>query len=161
MKGLLTAPLRIGMTAVQAARRTLWFFTRPKVRGVQAITLTPEERIVLVKHRYARGWHLPGGGQKKAETAEAAVLRELSEEIGLRGHGAIERAGVFLHRANYRTGTVTLFLVRDVLYEAPWSLEIQQVKEFALDELPADTTSLTRTRISEQISLGAIGERRT
>ena len=161
MKGLLRAPLRMAMFAVQRARRTVWYFTRPKVRGVQAIALTPAGRVVLVKHRYARGWHLPGGGQKKGETAEAGILRELSEEIGLRGHGGVEAAGIYRHQSNYRAATVSLFLVRDVRYQPPWSLEIEQVKEFALDGLPPDTTRLTRARIAQQISLGTIGERRT
>ena len=149
------------MTALQFVRRTLWYFTRPKVLGVQAIALTRAGRIVLVKHRYTPGWYLPGGGQNKGETPEAAVLRELGEEIGLRGHAGLECAGTFPHHANYRTGTVSLFLVRDVTYRPRWSLEIQQVEEFALEALPVDISSLTRERIAEQISLGAIGERRT
>ena len=161
MKGLLRAPLRVVMFAVQRARRTLWYFTRPEVRGVHAIVLTPEERVVLVKHRYARGWHLPGGGQKRGEAAEAAILRELSEEIGLREHGTLEPACIYRHQSDYRTATVSLFLLRDVRYQPPWSLEIEQVKEFKLDGMPADTTRLSRARIEQQISLGTIGERRT
>ena len=52
-------------------------------RGVHAVALTPERRIVLVRLRYAPGWRLPGGGLDAGEDLERAALRELREEIGI------------------------------------------------------------------------------
>jgi 8-oxo-dGTP pyrophosphatase MutT (NUDIX family) len=137
------------MTAFQASRRAIWYVTRPDVRGVQAIALTPEGRVVLVKHRYARGWHLPGGGQKKREGAEAAVLRELREEIGLRSHGAIRSLGSFVYHPDHRRAAVTSFLVEDVRYRPGWSLEIEEVGEFDPSSLPRGTTAIARRRLAE------------
>jgi 8-oxo-dGTP pyrophosphatase MutT (NUDIX family) len=141
------------MTAFQTARRSLWYFTKPDVRGVQAIALTPEGRVVLVKHRYARGWHLPGGGHKKGEDARAAALRELREEIGLESHGEVRALGSFVYHPDHRRSTVTTFLVTDVSYRPGWSLEIEEVGEFDTSSLPPDTTAPSRERLAELRSL--------
>jgi 8-oxo-dGTP pyrophosphatase MutT (NUDIX family) len=105
--------------------------------------------VILVKHRYARGWHLPGGGQKKKEDARAAVLRELREEIGLEAHGEVRRLGSFVYYPDFRRATVTLFLVTDVSYRPGWSLEIEEVAEFDPSSLPGDTTAVARRRIAD------------
>ena len=137
------------MTAFQKARRCVWFVTRPAVWGVQAIALTGEGKVVLVKHRYARGWHLPGGGRKRREDARKAVLRELREEIGLLEHGQVTHAGTFHHRPDFRKAIVSLFVVRGVRYRAPRTLEIEEVAEFDPASLPADTVRSARMRLSE------------
>jgi 8-oxo-dGTP pyrophosphatase MutT (NUDIX family) len=137
------------MTAFQAGRRALWYVTRPDVRGVQAIPLTASGRVVLVKHRYARGWHLPGGGQKRNEDARTAALRELQEEIGLQAHSEVRQLGCFTYRPDNRRAAVTLFLVRDVAYRPGWSLEIEEVGEFDPERLPPDTTNIARKRLAE------------
>jgi 8-oxo-dGTP pyrophosphatase MutT (NUDIX family) len=140
------------MTSFQKSRRAFWYFTRPETRGVQAIPLTPSGRVVLVKHRYATGWHLPGGGHKKKEDAAAAMLRELREEIGLQAHGEVRQLGRFVYHPDFRRSTVTLFLVREIAYRPRWSLEIEEVREFDRARLPADITTISRKR------LAALGE---
>src|SRR5687768_2786550 len=59
--------------------------------GVHAVPVTGQGKVVLVRLTYAPGWRVPGGGRKRGEAPEAAILRELREEIGLLSHGAIER----------------------------------------------------------------------
>jgi 8-oxo-dGTP pyrophosphatase MutT (NUDIX family) len=116
---------------------------------VQAIPLTASNRVILVKHRYTRGWHLPGGGHKQKEDARAAILRELKEEIGLEGHGEVRQLGILHYHPDYRRSTVTAFLVKDVCYRPGWSLEIEEVGEFDPTRLPNDTTLVARQRLAE------------
>lgn len=126
----------------------MWFFTRPSSAGVHAVALTPENRIVLVTLSYARGWRLPGGGRKVGEGDEEAMLRELREEIGMTGHGQVEKVARFSHRPDFRNDRSALFVVRDLAYRPKWSLEIKAVREFPLDALPADAAPITRRLIA-------------
>ena len=141
--------VRAVVTAFQQARRALWFVWRPNVRGVLAVPITPEGKIVLVRLTYDRGWHLPGGGLKRGERPRDGALRELTEEIGLTGHGEVECVQSFEHRPDFRRGTSTLFIVRDVRYAFRRSIEIEDAAEYDLDSLPAATTPLTRRKIAE------------
>ena len=99
-------------------------------RGVHAVALTPERRIVLVRLRYAPGWRLPGGGLDAGEDLERAALRELREEIGMITHGPV-RHGL--------GDPEPVLIVEDVRYKAPgWSWEVEAVMEASLDRLPND-----------------------
>jgi len=109
--------------------------TRP---GVHAVALTPGGRIVLVRLRYATGWRLPGGGRGTREDPLAAVLRELTEEIGLLAHGAVEPL---------QPGE--LYLVRDVVYRPRWTMEVEAVMEAGLDALPGDLAEPARLALVE------------
>jgi hypothetical protein len=83
--------IRIVFTFLQKLRKLLWLVTGPGRDGVHAVPLTGHGTVVLVWLTYAKGWRLPGGGRKRGETPEEGMLRELREEIGLVGHGSIER----------------------------------------------------------------------
>jgi ADP-ribose pyrophosphatase YjhB (NUDIX family) len=145
--------VRLAVTAFQTLRRAWWFVTRPDVRGVLAVPVTPEGRVVLVRLTYDSGWHLPGGGLKRGEDPQAAILRELAEEIGLTSHGEVVCLGEFQHRPDKRRGRSTLFLVPGVCYEFRQSLEIEELGAFAPDALPPGTTRLTAKKIAQALPL--------
>jgi hypothetical protein len=54
-----------------------------------------------------------------------------------------------------RTDTITLFAVQDVKYRSRRSLEISDVGEFELENLPDDASGSTRSRV-EGYRLGSI-----
>jgi 8-oxo-dGTP diphosphatase len=53
--------------------------------AVRAIVRTPDQRVLLVRFEFPNGsrWALPGGGLDAGESHEAALRRELHEELGL------------------------------------------------------------------------------
>ena len=136
--------VRTVFTFLHGFRRALWKVTGPGRAGVHGLPLTERGRVVLVRLTYSPGWRLPGGGRKRREKPEDAMLRELREEIGLTGHGSMERLDGVLPGDRS-----TFFLIRNVVYRPRWNLEVEQVAEFDPDLLPDDTTLWT-ARIVEQ-----------
>ena len=140
----LNLPLRLILGAMHRLRKAIWYFSRPTSFGAHALALTPKGEIVLVKLRYAPGWRLPGGGHKQDEDPRAAVLRELTEEIGMIAHGTVQLASELQERTDFKRDTSSIFIVRDVQYAPRWSLEVEAVMEASLDRLPSDTAGRTR-----------------
>jgi 8-oxo-dGTP pyrophosphatase MutT (NUDIX family) len=56
-------------------------------RAVRALILTPDQEVLLLRIQAPQGgdpfWITPGGGMEQDETPEAALRRELAEELGL------------------------------------------------------------------------------
>jgi ADP-ribose pyrophosphatase YjhB (NUDIX family) len=54
-------------------------------QGVRAVVLDPADRVLLVRFQFPETslWATPGGGIDEGESAEAAIARELAEEVGL------------------------------------------------------------------------------
>jgi 8-oxo-dGTP pyrophosphatase MutT (NUDIX family) len=148
MRRVARAPIRAAVSAFQTARRAVWFFTRPLTLGAHAVPLTESGAIVLVRTSYARGWRLPGGGLKRGEEPEAAILRELREEIGLTRHGSVEWIGELRHEPDFRRGVAQVYVIRGVAYSPPaWSIEIEEVREFAPAALPPDLPPVTAAQL--------------
>lgn len=108
-------------------------------QSAHAIAFTRQNNLVLVKLRYAWGWRLPGGGRSSGESAQEAVIRELQEEIGLQNHGSVEFAGQEEGELAEGRFCNTLLIVRDVDYRPrKWSLEVEDVIETPVEQLPQD-----------------------
>ena len=146
---ILDRALRVALTAAYKVLKLGWRIRRPRTLGTHCLPLTPERKLILVRHRYAPGWRAPGGGRHANESAEEAGLRELREEIGMTAHGRVRLACELEHVVDFKTDLAALVIVEDVRYRPPkWSLEIERVGEFPFDDPPPDTAELTRRWIA-------------
>jgi ADP-ribose pyrophosphatase YjhB (NUDIX family) len=146
----------VGARAAQLAMRLAHFgflLTRPMTLGVRGIVIDAEGRMLLVKHSYVAGWHLPGGGVEAGETCEAALARELVEEANVALEGPVSLLGLFLNRHVSRRDHVAVYVVRRfrVTGARPPDREIVAAQFFAPDALPADTTRGTQARLAEAL----------
>lgn len=129
-----------------------WFWlSRGLTVGVRAAVIDGEGRVLLVRHTYVAGWHLPGGGVERGETALDALGRELAEEgrIGLAGPARLH--GVFFNRTASSRDHVLVYEVRAFRELGPRvaTREIAEAAFFPLGALPSETTAGTRRRLAE------------
>ena len=125
--------------------------SRGMTMGVRAACFDAEGRIFLVRHSYVPGWHLPGGGVERGETALAALAKEMREEGNLAIGDAPRLVHVYFNRQTSKRDHVLLYRCDGVSQTAPRlkDREIVETGFFALDALPAATTAATRRRLEE------------
>lgn len=130
-----------------------WRFSRGLTVGVRGAVLDAQGRVLLVRHGYVDGWHLPGGGVEPGETLIDALSRELLEEGNVRVAGTPVLHGVYFNNAATRRDHVAFFVVREFEYGGPLpaSFEIQEAAFFPADGLPEGTTAATRRRLDEVV----------
>ncbi|MGQ0485422.1 MAG: NUDIX domain-containing protein [Hyphomicrobiales bacterium] len=121
--------------------------------GARTAAIDAQGRVLLVRHGYAPGWILPGGGVERGETVFAAALRELREETGIVAEEEPRLHGFFCNHERFPGDHIACFVLRQFTRQ-PFkpSAEIAAAEFFAADRLPADTTAGTRRRIEEILS---------
>lgn len=130
-----------------------WFrLRRGMTLGVRAVVRDSRSRVLLVRHSYAPGWALPGGGVERGETVGEAVRKELREEAGIEVTSAPRLFAIYNNDGLFAGDHVAVFLVDDyVSHPRPASLEIIAAEFFSSQELPQDTSPGTVARIREVI----------
>jgi ADP-ribose pyrophosphatase YjhB (NUDIX family) len=130
-----------------------WRLTRGMTLGVRGVALRNDE-VLLVRHGYTPGWHLPGGGVEPGETFEEALAKELLEEGNVRVTGAPKLHGLFQNKNASSRDHVAVYVVREFEYDGPIAptFEIQEAKFFPLRALPDGTTQSTRRRLEEIVN---------
>jgi 8-oxo-dGTP pyrophosphatase MutT (NUDIX family) len=114
------------------------------------VLLIQDDTILLVKHTYLESWYLPGGGVKKGETLEAALRREVSEELGAR-LGGLALLGVYSNFYEYKSDHIVVFVCKDFALNGKRDNEIAAWSFFPVGELPLDISPGTRRRIEEYL----------
>lgn len=103
--------------------RALW---SPSVFGVAGAVFDEAGRVLLVRQRYMAGWRLPGGGVDRGEPPQAALLRELGEEVGLTG-GTAHFLGLYNRRAGWASNVVALYRITGGSVNFRPNLEISEI----------------------------------
>ncbi len=107
-------------------------------------------RVLLLQHRYrpGSGWGIPGGFIQSGEQPEAAIRRELHEEIGLE----VCRLELAFVRALERYNQIELIFrcIPQSDFQAQ-SREISCAEWFALDALPAGLSADQRHLIERAL----------
>lgn len=124
--------------------------SRGMTMGVRAACFDSKGRIFLVRHSYVPGWHMPGGGLERGETAQDALVKELREEGNLRIIGQARMFQVYFNTGASRRDHI-VFYRAEVEQTAPRApdREIVECGFFALDALPEGTTEATYRRLAE------------
>ncbi|MDF0700398.1 NUDIX domain-containing protein [Rhizobium sp. MC63] len=125
-------------------------FARGMTMGVRAACFDAEGRIFLVRHSYIDGWHMPGGGLERNQTAEEALVNELREEGNLTIVGKPELVQVYFNNKITKRDHVVFYRVTvEQTSPRPPDWEISDSGFFSLDSLPAGTTEATHRRLAE------------
>jgi ADP-ribose pyrophosphatase YjhB (NUDIX family) len=156
-------PLREGVKIPGLGRllHMYWRFSRGLTLGVRTVVIDAGERVFLVRHTYASGWHFPGGGVEPGETALEAARRELAEEARIEMTGEPALHGVFFNKGASRRDHIVVYLVRNFRVVEPRQpdREIAEARFFPLDGLPDDVTRGTRKRLEEIAGRAALSAR--
>lgn len=120
----------------------------PVAFGAAGAVFDANGQVLLVRNRYMPGWRLPGGGVERRETPDMAVLRELSEEVGLSG-GTASFFGLYTAPAGAATNLVALYRVAGATIAFRPSLEISAAQFVDPANPPPGCAPATLRRLAE------------
>ncbi|MEP5813125.1 MAG: NUDIX domain-containing protein [Roseibium sp.] len=124
----------------------------PYTLGVRVIVEDAQNRILLVRHSYLKGWYLPGGAVDAAETLHDAAIREVLEEAGIYSGSPATLLNIYLNDRDWGRDRVGLFHLADWSETASYlqpNKEIAEARFFEFDDLPLEITGATLSRIQE------------
>ena len=134
--------------------QTYFRISRPMTLGVRII-VSKNNQFCLIKHTYIDGWHLPGGGVEKNESAYQAALKEIREEAGIIAKiEDLKLISIHTNFENFKGDHVILFEVNK--FEETQKFNANEIKEmgfFTIDNLPDGTTRATIERLNEFIKI--------
>jgi 8-oxo-dGTP pyrophosphatase MutT (NUDIX family) len=152
----------VSVTVLQDVRKRLepllrrvfhfyWRIARGMTLGVRGVVLDRDNKVLLVKHSYVSGWHLPGGGVEVGESFLEALRRELIEEGRIELTDEPPLHGLFFNVHVSPRDHVAVYVVRQFRQDRlpKPNHEIVECGFYDAAALPAETTKGTRLRIAE------------
>jgi 8-oxo-dGTP pyrophosphatase MutT (NUDIX family) len=149
--------LKINRYFVNPLLHFYWRQSRGMTLGVRAIVINSQNEVFMIKHSYAPGWGLPGGGVEVGETFDQALHKELREEGNITDVNP-EFFALYLNNHTSNRDHVALYIVRDFKQNTPPkpNAEIIAHRWVSLDNLPVDTMRGVKARLDEYKRLTAI-----
>jgi ADP-ribose pyrophosphatase YjhB (NUDIX family) len=141
--------MRVLPSLLYRAKRAWWSIAKPITVGVRAV-LVRKGQILLVRHTYQDAWYLPGGGVDGGEALEAAVRRELAEEVGAE-LGELELFGVYSNFYEGKSDHVVVYLCTEFRVVGGAGREIERFAFFEPQKLPEGTSPGTWRRVQEYL----------
>jgi 8-oxo-dGTP pyrophosphatase MutT (NUDIX family) len=132
-------------------RKLYWRIFKIKTFGARAM-LVEDGKVFLVQHRYGNLWVFPGGGVKKGESSEEVAGRETIEEVNIEVNGFSKKLGVYKNTKEGKNDTVSIFVSEDFKdLGRKKNFEIKESGWFSINDLPENTSSATKKRVSEYL----------
>jgi ADP-ribose pyrophosphatase YjhB (NUDIX family) len=132
-----------------------WFLaSRGLTLGVRGAVIDGGNRVLLIRHTYVSGWHMPGGGVEIGEDVVTALTRELAEEAEVKLASPPRLHGIFFNGHASRRDHVLVYVVRDFTIAGPKrpDREIAEAAFFPIAALPDGVTRGTQARLQEIVS---------
>lgn len=122
--------------------------------GVRGIVADSQGRVLLLRHTYTPGWHFPGGGVEKGETAALSMKRELLEEAGvIVTDEGLELISVHANHGFFPNDHVLVYRISQWAQGKRTSRgEIAEIGFFDPAAPPEGTSGGTRRRLAEVFS---------
>jgi 8-oxo-dGTP pyrophosphatase MutT (NUDIX family) len=136
---------------------TLTWLSQRATIGAQ-LALIDADSVLLVKHVYKPGWHLPGGGIDPPEAPAVAAKRELFEETCYIVRSTPSLLGIFSNATiATKRDYVALFWSNDFgppAENSRKSAEISEARWFKMKELPSATDQMCHIAVTMLIAKG-------
>ena len=114
-----------------------FWFSRGMTLGVRVAIFDHEDRILLVKHSYLKGWHFPGGGVDHGENIYLAARREVIEETGLSTIENLKLKNVYFNQEFSNKDHIAFFTAQTSNVELSVNgFEVEEVQFFDKNNLP-------------------------
>jgi 8-oxo-dGTP diphosphatase len=117
-----------------------------------AVIVDEQGRVLLLQHRFraGSGWGIPGGFMRAGEQPEAALRRELHEELGVELE-SLELRFVRALESYQQLELIFRCRIRGDVF--PQALEVQRAAWFAVNELPVGLSADQRALIAQALCL--------
>lgn len=144
--------IKSGRKVVEMTRKAMAGNGPPRVTLGVRTAVFDGPKVLLVRHTYMPGWHMPGGGVDRGESAADAAVRELKEETWIEAQGAPRLVGFYYNPMPSKSDHIALYVCetwRSPRGLASPNMEIAEVNFFDLANLPDGTSRPTILRLAE------------